>query len=587
MKKRLITAATNLAKPQIKAMAIDIALRFGVPASLVLAMIKQESNFNPNAVSGAGAQGLMQLMPATARELGVKNPFDPVENITGGVRYIKQMLDMFDGHVDLALAAYNSGATTVKKAGRKVPNIKETKNYVKNIMNNADKYYDDILNYIDEHPSLKFNPATMAPAFFLKVNKAALDTVRARQAERKKKAATTGKQPVLPQQGQSAVMSDVQQPVNGGLTTGDLLAYNSTPPQQTYKVGNMTAAPNAQGVYQLEGNPTGLNPTDMYNKGLQTIPTMNQVLDTVTNSVTPQVTGQLNKYGDVVLGNVPTKAEVQSMINQGNAKADQLIQSAPDVMKFADRLENARKEAMAAVANDPRLQNQGYSIDPRVYDNLAVGSAIMNNQILGPQYYLDKQRLMYEANIANQMGVPYADYIRAKENASKAAIDSLTPYTAGLTSFSNNASTNYKTQSDILNNQQARNIDALNTLNNGTQIVGAYGVGASQAVASPYNTAIPTGINSQADLGKAYIGIGNKDVDTQTEMTKALMPSGNSGINMVDLLKAENEAALIPYKQAEALGEANYKNNLAKYFGIMTQGPQPQGALPNNSLLGF
>lgn len=576
MKTRLKNAAVNMTKNQIKAIAIETAVKFGVPAALVLAMIQQESGFNPNAVSKVGAQGLMQLMPATARDLGVKNPFNPIDNINGGVRYIKQMLDMFGGNVELALAAYNSGAGTVRKAGNKVPNIKETRNYVKTIMGNIPNFANDVI-----HIGRAIKGAPMGAAIGL------AGGIMSGINSSKNSQATTKQQSAVPQQqGQSAVVSDVQQPANGGLTAGDLLAYNPTP-QQTYQVGNMTATPNAQGTYQLEGNPTGLNPTDMYKQGLQTIPTMNQVLDTVTGSVTPQVTGQLNKYGDVVLGNVPTKAEVQSMINQGNAKADQLMQSAPDVMKFADRLENARKEAMAAVASDPRLQNQGYSVDPRVYDNLAVGSAIMNNQILGPEYYLNKQRLMYEANIANQMGVPYADYIKAKENAAKAAVDALSPYSTGLSNLSGNASTNYQTQANILNNQQARNIDALNALNNGMQTVGAYGASAGQTVASPYNAAIPTGINSQADLGKAYIGIGNKDVDTQAEMTKALMPSKNSAINMVDLLKVQNEAAQLPYKQAEALSKANYYNNMGNYFGSMIPQVPQQGGLQAPPLLGF
>jgi hypothetical protein len=573
MKAKLKNAASNLSKAQIKAIAVETAAKFGVPAALVLAMIQQESNFNPNAVSGAGAQGLMQLMPATARELGVKNPFNPIDNINGGVRYIKQMLDMFGGNVELALAAYNAGAGNVKKAGNKVPNFKETKNYVKSIMGNIPNFANDVI-----HVSRAIKGAPIGAAIGL-----AEGIMSAVNSSKNSQTATAKQQSTVPQQqGQSAVGGNVQQPVNGGLTDRDLLAHNSAP-QQTYQVGKMAATPNAQGVYQLEGNPTGLNPTDMYKQGLQTIPTMKQVLDTVTGSVTPQVTGQLNKYGDVILGNVPTKAEVQGMINQGNAKADQLMQSAPDVIKFADRLENARKEAMAAVANDPRLQGGSYYMNPEAYN----AAFVINPNVATMDDLAKLGQLRYEANVANSIGVPYADYIRAKENTTKAAIDTLSPYSTGLANFANNASTNYQTQANILNNQQARNVDALNALNNGMQTIGAYGANASQTVASPYNAAIPTGINSQADLGKAYIGIGNKDVDTQVEMSKALIPSGNSGINMVDLLKVQNEAAQLPYKQAEALSKANYYNSMGNYFGSMIPQVPQQGGLQAPPLLGF
>jgi len=107
--------------------------RFGIDPYLVFLVIEQESRFHPRAVSPKGARGLMQLMPGTARRLGVRNSFDVAENIKGGTQYLRELMDKFGGQVNLVLASYNAGEGAVMKYGRNVPPYRETREYVKKI----------------------------------------------------------------------------------------------------------------------------------------------------------------------------------------------------------------------------------------------------------------------------------------------------------------------------------------------------------------------------------------------------------------------------------------------------------------------
>ena len=125
----------NITREQISQIVSKISAKYNVDEKLVNAVIRQESGFNVKAKSKAGAMGLMQLMPATARGLGVTDAYNPVQNIEGGVKYLSNLLKKYNGNVVLALAAYNAGSGAVDKYSG-VPPYKETQNYVRSILAN-------------------------------------------------------------------------------------------------------------------------------------------------------------------------------------------------------------------------------------------------------------------------------------------------------------------------------------------------------------------------------------------------------------------------------------------------------------------
>jgi len=149
--------ADVLTRPDFSSYVHQAAAKYDLEPELIKAVIATESNGNHRAVSRKGAKGLMQLMPSTANDLNVINPFNPEENIEGGTRYLKQLLERFDGNLTLALAAYNSGPKTVEKYGA-VPPISETRQYVKKVFSlyNGKKNY--VFSDMSSSPQKQYSP---------------------------------------------------------------------------------------------------------------------------------------------------------------------------------------------------------------------------------------------------------------------------------------------------------------------------------------------------------------------------------------------------------------------------------------------
>jgi hypothetical protein len=126
--------ALDRVDPALAPIVSEAAHTYRLPPALILSVIRMESNFVPGAVSPKGAMGLMQLMPGTAADLGVQEPFCPRQNIMGGSRYLRHLLNCFDGSLPLAVAAYNAGPNRVAAAGNQIPEIRETKQFVSSVL---------------------------------------------------------------------------------------------------------------------------------------------------------------------------------------------------------------------------------------------------------------------------------------------------------------------------------------------------------------------------------------------------------------------------------------------------------------------
>lgn len=343
----------------IKNKIIQIARKYGVDPKLALAVAKQESGYNPRAKSHVGAMGIFQLMPATAKGLGVNNAFDIEQNIDGGIRYLKQMLTANKGNIALALASYNAGLGNVQKY-KGIPPFKETKHYVKTILND-------------------------------------MDTIS------------------IPQSGVTGAASNITNTNNkGGQKMANTQQVSLNPKDYLINARNLQL--NKDLVNKATaGTDEAATDWRLVSQGLMDIENFKQLHPEwaeYANTHAPQNLltlreQKLMQAPDVQRANVDDLLKLQE--GQARTMSDMLRENQAQRLAIT---EDQYNNYLRAIQNNPRLRqlDTGYQVDPE----LARRSAIAQGR-LGDNHYLAGQRAQWEANQSNVLGMPYQDYIAAQD----------------------------------------------------------------------------------------------------------------------------------------------------------------------------
>lgn len=396
---------------QIRNIIINTARKYGVDPSFVLAIAHHESGFNPNAKSNAGAMGVMQLMPETAKGLGVKDPYNPIQNIEGGVRYIKQQLDRFGGDKRKALAAYNSGPSNVVKY-KGIPPFKETQNYVRSILASEPKFKNVAANAGEttgaasqlrgqQHNMVSNNKNKQLEGQVSNTSTGDSEnniSMLDRLLDANNKAYRTNLMKIqepnaLQQQALIQNMIDnhfdvesVQRALMGNVDFGTLalmLPQGADIPWQP-------AMDALAGKASMAG-PDGLRPKTPLSRGEQIRQDYNDIAE--------------QNYQDTI-----------AMLDKLNNPEVEQARRATENKMLQDRYNQFYKQAEEMAAQDPRLQNRGYQLPTNIERRTAAAEARALRGAGTMPTPEDIALMQYKTQIANQYGVPYEQAAQALQD---------------------------------------------------------------------------------------------------------------------------------------------------------------------------